>query len=56
MGTLALALDVRLSRPGYYVLHAQGHCAGPLDVSRALRIAGRAALFAVVVAALVQLA
>lgn len=56
MGTLALALDVRLSRPGYYVLNAEGHCAGPLDVSRGLRIAGRAALFAVVVAALAQLA
>jgi adenosylcobinamide-phosphate synthase len=56
MGMLALALDVRLSRPGYYVLHAEGHSAGPLDVSRGLRIAGRAALFAVAVAALVQLA
>jgi adenosylcobinamide-phosphate synthase len=56
MGMLALALDVRLSRPGYYVLHAEGHCAGPLDVSRGLRIAGRAALYAAVVAALVQLA
>jgi adenosylcobinamide-phosphate synthase len=56
MGMLALALDVRLSRPGYYVLHADGHCAGPLDVSRGLRIAGRAALCAVVAAALTQLA
>ena len=56
MGMLALALDVRLSRPGYYVLHPEGHCAGPLDISRGLRIAARAALSAVVVAALVQLA
>jgi len=56
MGMLALALDVRLSRPGYYVLHAAGHCAGPHDISRGLRIAGRAACSAVVVAALVQLA
>jgi adenosylcobinamide-phosphate synthase len=56
MGMLALALDVRLSRPGYYVLHAAGHCAGPDDISRGLRIAGRAACSAVVVAAIVQLA
>jgi adenosylcobinamide-phosphate synthase len=56
MGMLALALDVRLSRPGYYVLHAAGHCAGPHDISRGLRIAGRAAWSAVVVAALAQLA
>lgn len=56
MGMLALALDVRLSRPGYYVLHAAGHCAGPHDISRGLRIAGRAACSAVIVAALVQLA
>jgi adenosylcobinamide-phosphate synthase len=56
MGMLALALDVRLSRPGYYVLHAAGRCAGPGDVPRGLEIAGRAALSAVVVAALVQLA
>jgi adenosylcobinamide-phosphate synthase len=56
MGMLALALDVRLSRPGYYVLHPEGHSAGPDDVSRGLKIGGRAAWFAVVVAALVQLA
>jgi adenosylcobinamide-phosphate synthase len=56
MGMFALALDVRLSRPGYYVLHPEGHSAGPDDVSRGLKIGGRAAWFAVVVAALVQLA
>jgi adenosylcobinamide-phosphate synthase len=56
MGMLALALDVRLSRPGYYVLHAAGHCAGPHDISRGLRIAGRAAGSAVLIAALAQLA
>ena len=56
MGMLALALDVRLSRPGYYVLHAAGRCAGPHDVPRGLKIAGRAALSAVAVAALAQLA
>ena len=56
MGMLALALDVRLSRPGYYVLHAAGHSAGPNDISRGLRIAGRAARSAAVIAALVQLA
>ena len=56
MGMLALALDVRLSRPGHYVLHAAGRCAGPHDVKRGLKIAGRAAWSAVAVAALVQLA
>jgi adenosylcobinamide-phosphate synthase len=56
MGMLALALDVRLSRPGYYVLNAAGRSAEPRDVSRGLRLAGRAAWSAVVVAALVQLA
>jgi adenosylcobinamide-phosphate synthase len=56
MGMLALALDVRLSRPGYYVLHAAGRCAGPHDVPRGLKIAGRAAWSAVAVATLVQLA
>ena len=56
MGMLALALDVRLSRPGYYVLHAAGRCAGPHDVPRGLAIAGRAAWSAVALAALVQLA
>jgi adenosylcobinamide-phosphate synthase len=56
MGMLALALDVRLSRPGYYVLHAAGHCAGPHDISRGIRIAGRVAWSAVVIATFVQLA
>jgi adenosylcobinamide-phosphate synthase len=56
MGMLALALDVRLSRPGYYVLNAAGHCADSHDVARGLRIAARAAWSAVVIAALVQLA
>lgn len=56
MGMLALALDVRLSRPGYYVLHAAGRCAEARDIPRGIEIAGRAALSAVTVAALVQLA
>ena len=56
MGMLALALDVRLSRPGYYVLHAAGHAAGADDIARGLRIAGRAACSAVVIATLLQFA
>jgi adenosylcobinamide-phosphate synthase len=56
MGMLALALDVRLSRPGYYILHAAGRCAGPEDIPRGLEIAGRAAGAAIAIAALVQLA
>jgi adenosylcobinamide-phosphate synthase len=56
MGMLALALDVRLSRPGYYVLHAAGKSVGPHDVARGLEIAARAAWLAAIVAVLVQLA
>ncbi len=52
MGMLALALDVRLSRPGYYVLHATGRCAESRDVERGLELAGRAAWSAVAAAAL----
>jgi adenosylcobinamide-phosphate synthase len=52
MGMLALALDVRLSRPGYYVLHETGRCAGSRDVARGLELAARAVWVAVAAAAL----
>jgi adenosylcobinamide-phosphate synthase len=56
MGTLALALDVRLSRPGYYALHEAGRLASSQDVERGLRIAARVAWGATLLAALAQLA
>jgi adenosylcobinamide-phosphate synthase len=52
MGMLALALDVRLSRPGHYVLHSTGRSAGSHDVARGLKLAGRAVWAAVGAAAL----
>jgi adenosylcobinamide-phosphate synthase len=41
MAAMALALDVRLAKPGVYVLHADGRLAQPSDTTRALRLAGR---------------
>ncbi|MGD0490449.1 MAG: adenosylcobinamide-phosphate synthase CbiB [Steroidobacteraceae bacterium] len=52
MGTMALALDVRLSRPGYYVLNPRGRSASGEDVARGVAIAARAAWGVAVVAAL----
>ena len=56
MGTLALALDVRLGKPGCYILHQSGRPASTRDVERALSIATRAAWGAMIIAALAQLA
>jgi adenosylcobinamide-phosphate synthase len=55
MGTMALALDVRLSRPGYYVLNPSGRFASRDDVLRGLAIAARAAWGVAIVAALLKL-
>jgi len=52
MGAMALRLGVRLRKPGVYALNAQAPSPGPQDLERALRIAGRAAGSAVVLAAL----
>ncbi|TSE28193.1 Cobalamin biosynthesis protein CobD [Tepidimonas thermarum] len=41
MGALALALDVRLDKPGVYTLHATGRTPGPADTAAALRVCGR---------------
>lgn len=41
MAAMALALDVRLAKPGVYVLHAEGRMAQPEDTARALQLAGR---------------
>jgi adenosylcobinamide-phosphate synthase len=42
MAARALALDVRLRKPGVYTLHEEGRAAAPADTARALRLAGRA--------------
>ena len=39
MAAMALALDVRLAKPGVYVLHSQGRVPGPADLQRAVRVA-----------------
>lgn len=56
MGTMALALNVRLSRPGHYVLNAGGRDAGAADVRRGLAVAARAAWGTVLAASLLALA
>jgi len=43
MGTLALALDVRLGKPAVYTLHAAGRSPEPADLTRGLQLASRAA-------------
>lgn len=40
MGAMALALGVRLGKPGVYVLHPRGRCSSAADTARALRGAG----------------
>ena len=44
MAAMALALDVRLAKPGGYVLHANGRLARPLDTGRAVAYASNALL------------
>ena len=41
MAAMALALDVRLAKPGVYVLHGEGRLAQPADTARALQLAER---------------
>lgn len=41
MAAMALALDVRLRKPGAYALHAEGEAAQPRHTAQALRLAGR---------------
>jgi adenosylcobinamide-phosphate synthase len=52
MAMMALALDVRLGKPGVYVLHAGGRFAAAADVRRGLRVATCAAWLATVGTAL----
>ncbi len=41
MAAMALALDVRLAKPGVYVLHPEGRLPTPADTGRALQLAAR---------------
>ena len=55
MAAMALALGVRLAKPGVYTLHGKGRRAGPLDTHRAARMAGGVVLAVVPVLAVAQL-
>lgn len=55
MAAMALALNVRLAKPGVYTLHSKGHRAGPLDTRRAARLGTQVVLAMVPVAAALQL-
>lgn len=55
MGALALALDVRLPKPGHYVLNPSGREPTPDDTRRALRSAARAAGIAVLLSTVFRL-
>ncbi len=50
MAAMALALDVRLGKPGVYALHPAGRAPGPLDTLRACAIGSRTALAATLLA------
>lgn len=56
MAAMALALGVRLAKPGVYALNGTGRDAGPVDTRRALNLAIEAVLWLVPVLALLQLA
>jgi adenosylcobinamide-phosphate synthase len=55
MAAMALALNVRLAKPGVYTLHSSGRRAGPLDTRRAVRMCGHAVLVLLPVLAALQL-
>jgi len=55
MGAMALALDVRLGKPGVYALHAAGRSPHEGDVARAIAFAGRALTLLVATAVAVLL-
>ena len=55
MAAMALALNVRLAKPGVYALHSKGRRAGPLDTRRAAQLGSRVVLAMVPVVAGLQL-
>jgi len=52
MGMLALALDVRLGKPGVYVLNAKAEAPSAADLWRGLRICGRTVWLSAVLSAM----
>ena len=54
MAAMALALNVRLAKPGVYTLHSKGRRAGPLDTRRAARLGTQVVLAMVPVVAALQ--
>ncbi|MGM9426577.1 adenosylcobinamide-phosphate synthase CbiB [Hydrogenophaga sp. MI9] len=56
MAAMALALDVRLAKPGVYTLHPAGRCPQAADTTRALQLAGRAVTVLAVTAAALGMA
>lgn len=55
MAAMALALNVRLAKPGVYTLHSKGRRAGPLDTRRAARLGTQVVLAMVPAVAGLQL-
>ena len=55
MAAMALALNVRLAKPGVYTLHSRGRRAGPMDTRRAARLGTHVVLAMVPVVTALQL-
>ncbi|WP_199226655.1 adenosylcobinamide-phosphate synthase CbiB [Acidovorax sp. HMWF029] len=55
MAAMALALNVRLAKPGVYTLHSKGRRAGPLDTRRAAHLGTQVVLAMVPLVAALQL-
>ncbi|MBU0830030.1 MAG: adenosylcobinamide-phosphate synthase CbiB, partial [Gammaproteobacteria bacterium] len=55
MAAMALALGVRLAKPGVYTLNSQGRRAGPLDTRRAARMGSQVVLALVPLVVAIQL-
>lgn len=55
MAALALALNLRLRKPGVYTLNAQGRAPGPADTTAGIVLAGRALVVGLVLLAAVVL-
>lgn len=55
MAAMALALNVRLAKPGVYTLHSKGRRAEPLDTRRAARLGTQVVLAMVPVVVVLQL-
>ncbi|MFN3438019.1 MAG: adenosylcobinamide-phosphate synthase CbiB [Acidovorax sp.] len=55
MAAMALALGVRLAKPGVYTLHSNGRRAGPLDTRRAARLGTQVVLAMVPMVVAIQL-